>query len=226
MSDPFSLVPLAIAARGGQVDGYATAQLVAAGVTLLQRSAPLVRALATGRSAILLPPSPAVLVALAASDGRGALVLNPETSSSLLQKRMADTDVRAVFTTTALADVVGSAHAVVLLDDAPDRIVVVAQGREVVIDVGSHFGIALEGEHDAPGRDEEFVLFDGDHSAPAESHSHRQLLTAARVWAREASAHADTPPPVLTSSIASLDGLLALLAPLLAGQSVRTWSGR
>jgi hypothetical protein len=42
---PLSLLPLALAAGGGRVDQYETQQLVAAGLTLLQRCAPLVRAL-------------------------------------------------------------------------------------------------------------------------------------------------------------------------------------
>ena len=51
MSDPLALLPLALAAGGGRI-GVAgdehlldAQQLVAAGLTLLQRSAPLVRAL-------------------------------------------------------------------------------------------------------------------------------------------------------------------------------------
>ena len=54
MSNPLGLLPIAIAASGGRVDGFEAQQLVAAGLTLLQRSAPLVRALSGRRSAILL----------------------------------------------------------------------------------------------------------------------------------------------------------------------------
>ncbi|NUR34387.1 MAG: hypothetical protein HOQ30_10285, partial [Gemmatimonadaceae bacterium] len=68
MSDPLSLLPLALAAGGGRVNEHEAQQLVAAGLTLLQRSAPLVRALAGRRSAILLPTSSAILTALAASE--------------------------------------------------------------------------------------------------------------------------------------------------------------
>ena len=63
MTDPLSLLTLACAAAGGRVDDYEAAQLIAAGVTLLQRSAPLVRALSGRRSAILLPTSHAFLTA-------------------------------------------------------------------------------------------------------------------------------------------------------------------
>src|SRR5215208_2325860 len=77
MSAPLSLLPLAAAAGGGRVDEYEAQQLVAAGFTLLQRSAPLVRALAGRRAGILLPASPAFLTALAACEGRGAVLINP-----------------------------------------------------------------------------------------------------------------------------------------------------
>ena len=51
MTDPLALFPLALAAGSGRigavgVDVFDAPQLVAAGLTLLQRSAPLVRALA------------------------------------------------------------------------------------------------------------------------------------------------------------------------------------
>ena len=50
MSDPLALLPLALAAGAGRIGVagdalYDAPQLVAAGLTLLQRSAPLVRAL-------------------------------------------------------------------------------------------------------------------------------------------------------------------------------------
>ena len=66
MSDPLALLPLALAAGAGRVGvagadagDYDAQQLVAAGLTLLQRSAPLVRALSGRRAAILLPTVPA-----------------------------------------------------------------------------------------------------------------------------------------------------------------------
>jgi len=223
MSDPLSLVPLAIAARGGRIDGVGVAQLVAAGVTMLQRSAPLVRALATGRSAILLPPSPPVLVALAASDGRGALVLDPDSPSALLQEQLLQGNAGAVFTTSSLADRVGAERVLVLLDDAPTRVVIMVRGVEVVIDVGSHFGLALEGEQDSPGRDEEFVVFYSSDGVRATAMSHRALLSAARGRPGTVTGDAAVPHTAM-SPISTRAGLLALLAPLLAGESVQTSS--
>ena len=66
MHDPLSLTSIAIAAAGGSIDGDAASVHVAAGLTLLQRAAPLVRALSGRRAAIMLPTSPQFLVALAA----------------------------------------------------------------------------------------------------------------------------------------------------------------
>src|SRR6478752_4971626 len=94
-------------------------QLVAAGLTLLQRSAPLVRALAGKRSAILLPTSPAFLTALAASDGRGAVLINPLASPLEIEYQCSDANVGAVFTIGALASRVPAGIPTVLLDDAP-----------------------------------------------------------------------------------------------------------
>src|SRR3569833_1881416 len=103
MADPFSLFPLALAAHGGRVDDFPADQLVAAGVSLLQRSATLVRALSGKRSAILLPTSPQFFVALAASEGRGAVLINPLAARPEIEHQLRDATVGAVFTTSALA---------------------------------------------------------------------------------------------------------------------------
>jgi acyl-CoA synthetase (AMP-forming)/AMP-acid ligase II len=102
VSDPLGLLPIAIAAGGGRVDGFEARQLVTAGLTLLQRSAPLVRALSGRRSAILLPTSPAYVMALAASEGRGAVLINPLASRVEAAYQITDANVGAVFTTTEL----------------------------------------------------------------------------------------------------------------------------
>jgi acyl-CoA synthetase (AMP-forming)/AMP-acid ligase II len=109
VSDPLALLPLALAAGGGRLRAsgsdateYETQQLVASGLTLLQRSAPLVRALSGRRSAILLPTSPAYVMALAASEGRGAVLINPLASRVEAAYQITDANVGAVFTTTEL----------------------------------------------------------------------------------------------------------------------------
>src|SRR5919107_6128601 len=103
MTDPLALLPLALAAGGGRVDQYEAQQLVAAGLTLLQRSATLVRALSGRRSAVLLPTSPAFVTALAASEGRGAVLVNPLAARAEIADQLADAGVGAVFTTSAFA---------------------------------------------------------------------------------------------------------------------------
>ena len=109
MSDPLALLPLALAAGGGRIgaagmEPYDAQQLVAAGLTMLQRSAPLVRALSGKRSAILLPTAPQYLTALAASEGRGAVLVNPLASPTEIAFQCRDANVGAVFTSSALAN--------------------------------------------------------------------------------------------------------------------------
>lgn len=164
MTNPLALLPLAIAGGGGRIgtagssDIFEAQQLVAAGLTLLQRSAPLVRALSGKRSALLLPTSPQFIVALAASEGRGAVLINPLAAPTEIAFQCADANVGAVFTVAALASRIPDGMPVVLLDDAPRTARVVTPGRTQDIDLGTHHGLSLEGERDAVGRDEEAVI--------------------------------------------------------------------
>jgi long-chain acyl-CoA synthetase len=155
---PLSLLPLALAAGGGRVDQYETQQLVAAGLTLLQRCAPLVRALQGRRAAVLLPTSPAYVTAIAACEGRGAVLVNPLAAPTEVAYQLDDANVGAVFTSTALAARLPDGTPTVLLDDAPRRARVLAGGRTTDVDLGAHFGLALAGEADPPGRDEEAAI--------------------------------------------------------------------
>lgn len=182
LSNPLSLFPIALAAGGGAVDGVAATQWVAAGFTLLQRSAPLVRALAGRRSAIVLPPSGAVLTALAASDGRGALFLPVDASDADIVRWAVFADVGAVFTSSALSTrLPASEFAVVSLDEAPRTAKVRHRRIEATVDLGSHFALDLEGEDDA-GRDEECVIALADRGAHPRGavFTHRNLLALAR----------------------------------------------
>ncbi len=158
MSNPLALLPLAIAAGGGRVDDFEAQQLVAAGLTLLQRSAPLVRALSGRRAAVLLPTAPAFLTALAASEGRGAVLLNPLAAPAEIAFQCADAGVGAIFTTSAFGSRLPPGLVVVLLDDAPRVAHVVANGATKEVDLGSHHGLSLEGESGVAGRDEEAVI--------------------------------------------------------------------
>ena len=158
MTDPLSLLPLALAAGGGRVDGYEAQQLVAAGLTLLQRSAPLVRALSGRRAAILLPTTHAYLVALAACEGRGAVLINPLAAPFEIAYQLADANVGAVFTTSALASRLPAATPIVLLDEAPRTASVAAGGTTRAVDLGSHVGLSLEGSSEAAGSDDEAAV--------------------------------------------------------------------
>lgn len=181
MLDPLSLVPFAVATRGGSVDGLPASRLVSAGLTLLQRSAPLVRALAGRRSAVLAPPGASALVALAASDGRGALVLDPSWPAATIAAHIAAAEVGAVFSTKRLhgqfAAALPATLVWVLLDDSPQRAAVHVGDRQTDVDLGSHFGLELEGHQDVEGSPDECLLVgDADVSAPLDVLSHRTLL--------------------------------------------------
>jgi long-chain acyl-CoA synthetase len=233
MSDPLALLPLALAAGGGTValdDGstrYEVQQLVAAGLTLLQRSAPLVRALSGRRSAILLPTSPAFFTALAASDGRGAVLVNPLAAPIEIERQCRDADVGAVFTTSAFVPRLPAGMVTVLLDEAPRRARVLAQGAAREIDLGSHHGLDLAGELDAPGRDEEaaIVYTSAMRGTPLGAVlTHANLLANARSTV-EAVANSSSDRVLALLPFTHLFGLTVTgSAPLLAGAHVITMS--
>ena len=231
MSNPLALLPLAIAAGGGRIgvagheDLFEARQLVAAGLTLLQRSAPLVRALSGKRSAILLPTSPHFLVALAASEGRGAVLVNPLAAPREIAFQVEDADVGAVFTTSAFASRLPGGITRVLLDDAPRVARVIAADRTQEVDLGAHHGLALEGERDAPGSDEEAVIvytsaMDGVPRGAILTHGN--LLSNARstIDALGIDAGTRTLAPLPFSHLFGLT--VTMIAPLMAGGDVHT----
>lgn len=223
---PFALLPIALAASRGRIDGLDASSLVAAGFTLLQRCAPLVRALAGKPSAILLPPSGAFLTALAASDGRSALLLDPSLSAAHLHTRLTDRGVGALFTDRELAKRISGPWPIVTLDEAPAAASVsLPDGRTLTIDLGSHFGLALEGEGEVAGS-EEPCLEIATPSADSHILSHRELLEEGRRIVRQ-SALAATQEVQAASTWAELDPLLRTgIAPLLAGARVNTREAR
>ena len=219
MSDPLALLPLAIAAGGGRLGPVHASQLTAAGLTLLQRSAPLVRALAGKRSAILLPGGPAFLVALAASDGRGALLLDGKASPTTIAWQIADADVGAVFTLQALVPMLPDGTPVVLLDDAPRVAQVFVPGRRMDVDLGSHHGLFLEGDIATEGRDEECVAAYTP-SGVRLVRTHRTLIAAGRAAVAELRL---TPVDHVLSILPCSDPAsvaVCLAAPLFAGARV------
>lgn len=220
------LLPLRAAAGGGSIDGIPAARLAAAGFTLLQRSATLVRALAGRRAAILAPTSPQFLVALAASDGRGTVLVNPLAAPAEVAYQLEDGGVGATFTTSALAAKLPPGAVHVLLDEAPAvATVVAADGTHSRVDLGSHFGLSLEGDADAPGRDEECAVVYTSAMAGRPLGavlSHRNLLANARQTV-EAAAITDADHALAVLPFAHLFGLtVSGIAPLLAGARVST----
>lgn len=227
MSNPLGVLPLALAAHGGSIDEMPAAQLVAAGLTLLQRCAPLARALYGKRAAMLLPTGPQFLIALAASDGRGAVLLNPLASPAELEYQLADAQVGAVFTIASLARKLPSTMMQVLLDDAPQHASVFRDGAISTIDLGSHVGLPLEAdaEADSDGSDDEAaVVYTSamEGSALGAILTHHNLLANGRATIAAAQVTAaDHAFAVLPWS--HLFGMtVTLTAPLLAGARVTT----
>jgi len=225
MPDPFTLLPIALAAGGGRVDDFEASQLVAAGFTLLQRSAPLVRALAGRRAAIFLPTSPHFLVALAACEGRGAVLVNPLAAPAEIAHQLADAQVGAVFTNADLAPLLPEDVVRVLLDDAPRSARVLAGGTSRDVDMGSHVGLTVEGLEEAPESEEEaaIVYTSAMRGAPLGAVlSHRNLLANARAT-RAAAAIGPEDHLLALLPFSHLFGLtVTASAPLLAGARVTT----
>jgi long-chain acyl-CoA synthetase len=231
VSDPLALLPLAIAAGGGRVGAFGAdadfeaQQLIAAGLTLLQRSAPLVRALSGKRSALLLPTSPAFLTALAASDGRGAVLINPLAAPAEIAFQCHDANVGAIFTIASFVPRLPPHLPVVLLDESPRSARVIVDTRSYDVDLGAHHGLSIEGERDVEGRDEEAVIVytSAMRGMPLGAVlTHRNLLANARAT-------------IDAMEIVSSDHVLAILpyahlfgltvtasAPLIAGARVTT----
>lgn len=220
------LLPLRAAAGRGTVDGLEASRLVAAGFTLLQRSVPLVRALAGRRAAILLPSSPQFLTALAASDGRGAVLMNPLAPPAEIAHQCADAQVGAVFTIRSLQGRVPAHLPRVLLDEAPTAALVTGPGgEEHQVDLGTHFGLELAGDADAPGRDEECAVVYTSAMAGTPLGAvltHRNLLANA-MQGVEAAANTAEDHVLAVLPFSHLFGLtVSLMAPLLAGARVTT----
>ena len=217
--NPLSFLAYALAAGKGRVDGVLASAWAAAGFTLLQRSAPLVRAMAGRRSGIFLPPSGAVVSALAASDGRGALLLPTVVPPEELSWWLDQYDVGAVFTTRAWAErLPETARAIVLLDDAPRSATVLTPGAEQRIDLGSHFGLELEGEETDGSLDECVISTTGG----GVTFSHRAMFALAR-GAVDATSLIDRDRVLAVQPASALaEFSLTIAGPLLAGAEVLT----
>jgi acyl-CoA synthetase (AMP-forming)/AMP-acid ligase II len=113
----------------------------------------------------------------------------------------------------------------VLLDDAPRTARVVAPERTHDVDLGSHHGLAIEGERDVRGRDEEaaIVYTSAMTGVPVGAVlTHANLLANARSTVIAAQNH-ERDEVLALLPLAHLFGLtVSCAAPLLAGARVRT----
>ena len=226
MNDPLSLLPFALAAGNGSINAVPVQQAVAAGVTLLQRCAPVVRALAGKRAGILLPPGHAFLTALTAAEGRGTVLFNPLASAPEIAHQIEDAGIGAIFTLELLArHLPADGPLVVLLDDAPDEARVRDGSITRIVDLSTHAPFRLEGEQDVDGRDEEAVVVYTSAMAGVPLGAiltHQNLLHNARATLAGAGFTADDHVLALLPW-AHLFGLVVTgAAPLLAGASVVT----
>lgn len=167
--------------------------------------------------------SPQFVSALAASAGRGAVLMNPLASPMELAYQIADAGVGAVFTVRDLEDKLPPSIARVLLDAAPEQARVIVDGQARDLSLALHEGLAIQGEADAPGSDDEAVVVYTSAMAGQPLGAiltHRNLL-------------ANTRATVAAADLTSADHSLALLpfthafglvvagmAPLLAGGRV------
>jgi long-chain acyl-CoA synthetase len=182
-----------------------------------------VRALSGRRAAILLPNGPHFLVALAACEGRGAVLINPLAAPPEIAYQISDANVGAVFTVAKLAPRLPDSVVRVLLDEVPHAARVSAAGESRSIDLGTHLGLTLEGDPDAPGRDEEAAIVYTSAMAGRPLGAiltHRALMHNARA-AVAALAVAPDDRVLGVLPFAHLFGFtVTLLAPLLTGASV------
>jgi long-chain acyl-CoA synthetase len=125
------------------------------------------------------------------------VLVNPLAAPAEVAYQLEDAGVGAVFTTAALAPKVPDDIPRVLLDDAPRTARVDIGGTSRSVDLGTHHGLDLAGEEDAPGRDEEATVVYTSAMAGYSLGSvatHRNLLANARATveagALDASTHA------------------------------------
>jgi hypothetical protein len=194
MPNPLSYVPYAIAAAGGSVNGHSARALIAAGITLLQRCPPLVRALATSSPASLLLPSAAFVTALGASDGHALLVLDPREVMFRVKETLAAAGTRVVFTEAAFAAQVPIETICVLLERVPQFATVRLSATDIrSVDLGSHFGLELEGESGAEGSEETVLRW--YENGELRHASHRDVMSGeSGGWAGELIRHLSVTP--------------------------------
>ncbi len=177
------------------------------------------------RAAILMPTSPAFFTALAASDGRGAVLVNPLAARAEIAFQCTDANVGAIFTVSSFVPRVPAGVPLVLLDDAPRSARVLIDGTSSDVDLGSHHGLSIEGEADVEGRDEEaaIVYTSAMRGRPLGAIlTHRNLLANARST-NEALSNTKDDHVLAILPYAHLFGLTVTgVAPLMLGARVTT----
>jgi len=153
------------------------------------------------------------------------VLINPLAARAEIAYQIADGNVGAVFTTAALADHVPESVVRVLLDDSPARARVVADGVVKEVDLGTHHGLTLEGETDAPGaREEAAVVYTSALAGTllGASLTHANLISNARATV-DAAAMTRASHSLAVLPFSHLFGLVVSgAAPLLAGGRVTT----
>ena len=96
--------------------------------------------------------------------GADFILVDPTAAAEEIAFELRDAGVGAVFTVASLSARLPAGTVHVLLDHAPSSATVVdSVGASMRVDLGSHFGLSLEGESDVPGRDEEcLVVYEAD----------------------------------------------------------------
>src|SRR5687768_4446961 len=99
-----------------------------------------------------------MLTALAASEGRGAVLVNPLCSAIEIAAQLEDANVGAAFTVSPLANRLPESLPRVMLDESPRSALYFAGGVYTGLDLGTHRGLPLEGEIGIPGSPDEAAI--------------------------------------------------------------------
>jgi long-chain acyl-CoA synthetase len=170
-----------------------------------------------------MPTSPQFFTALAASGGRGAVLMNPLASPAEVAYQVEDAGIGAVFTVRELEDKLPGRLARVLLDEAPREARTIIDGASRDLSLELHEGLALEGEADAPASDDEAAIV---YTSAMAGHplgailTHRNLLTNARATVAAAGLTAADHSLALLPFTHAFGLVVSGIAPLLAGGRV------
>lgn len=150
-------------------------------------------------------------------------MINPAAAPTEVAFQLRDAEVGATFTTEALSRKLPPDAPRVLLDGAPRSAIVLIGGDARTVDLGSHVGLTISGEADAPGAtDEAAVVYTSAMAGRPLGAilTHRNLLANARAGAIATDATADD-HALAVMPFAHLFGLVVSgLTPAIAGGTV------